>query len=255
MYKITKKELVDVINIPILVVSSSLTLYHKVRLSKADKMGNRDYYHKEFSYNSKYREPKSVSTLRLTHSSILTLESKEENSSYQDSLMINVNSRDFIVKCFKLFKKNYLKQEDLIVKINDEEKLNPQYKKGISFEPYEDRVIYLQPILLEDEKKGSTDVFVRLFLNLKRTNLSYVDITEEKFNIMKKIIKKFDFHVSGLAAITYLQSCNIGENVIQFDQIDIRNFDDIEPVNKVKKSDDAMDKLQVTNKSPANKGW
>jgi hypothetical protein len=104
MYRITKKELVESISVPIMMITKNVMLTHKVKLSRASHInGEREYFHKEFGYRSKYKEPSRATTLRLTHSSILSIENK--NTAGTESLIINTTNRDFIVKSLKLMKK------------------------------------------------------------------------------------------------------------------------------------------------------
>jgi hypothetical protein len=76
---------------------------------------------------------------------------------------------------------------------------------------------------------------------------------------MLKVIKKFDFHQSGLLAITYLQCAEIGTHEFTFAKSNITEFADMEAVSNIKQiqgSDSSLAGIEV--KKPYNritKGW
>lgn len=260
MYKLVKKEMVDTITVPILSLCKGILLVHKVRLSKPDASNNRDYYHKEFIYNSKYNDVKQVSTLRLSHSSILAIEDKGGDS--YESLIININNRDFIVKSLSKCK-TFLKQDDMFV---DSETagmiINPKYKStsAISFEPYRGKVVVVKPCVINYDEQDSI-AGIALCMNAK--TMSYIHIPADTFKTMVKVVRKFDFHVSGLLALTYLQSAEIGVHEFSYTRTNIRDFDvAIDAINTLIKRSDSDDSLSgiVSNKNDTkqilnNKGW
>lgn len=254
MYRITKKELVDAISIPIMTISRNVYLSHKVKLSKPDRQGKRDYYHKEFTYASKYNSLERLTTLRLSHSSILSIENK--NSDGMESLIINVVNRDFIVKSLSMMKK-IMKDPDLFIEKDDEYIINPKLKKqsSISFEPYRDKLILLRPCVITYENQDAID---GVAMSLDSRNLSFIEIPTETFKVLIRYIKKFDFHTSGLAALTYLQSTDIGKYEIDIVRTTIDDFDtDVEPVYRPQPSmkNDDMGGLNIKNKGEKNRGW
>jgi len=254
MYKITKKELVDSISIPIMYLGNNIILSHKVKLSRPDKLGKRDYYHKEFTYSSKYSDPKRVTTLRLNHSSILTIENKNEKS-IRESIIINISNRDFIVKSLSSIKK-ILKNPDLFIEHDEKFIVNPKLKKEsiISVSPYKDKIIIVKPCVIETD---DNDYVIGVELCLDYTNMTFIQIKLETFKSFLNIIKKFDFHVAGIAAITYLQSSEIGNHEVDIYQSSINDFDaDLEPVHSVKPKDTKLDEFVVKKKEFINnKGW
>jgi len=254
MYKITKKELVDSISIPIMYLGNNIILSHKVKLSRPDKLGKRDYYHKEFTYSSKYSDPKRVTTLRLNHSSILTIENKNEKS-IRESIIINISNRDFIVKSLSSIKK-ILKNPDLFIEHDEKFIVNPKLKKEsiISVSPYKDKIIIVKPCVIETD---DNDYVIGVELCLDYTNMTFIQIKLETFKSFLNIIKKFDFHVAGIAAITYLQSSEIGNHEVDIYQSSINDFDeDLEPVHSVKPKDTKIDEFVVKKKEFINnKGW
>ena len=254
MYKITKKELVDSISIPIMYLGNNIILSHKVKLSRPDKLGKRDYYHKEFTYPSKYSDPKRVTTLRLNHSSILTIENKNEKS-IRESIIINISNRDFIVKSLSSIKK-ILKNPDLFIEHDEKFIVNPKLKKEsiISVSPYKDKIIIVKPCVIETD---DNDYVIGVELCLDYTNMTFIQIKLETFKSFLNIIKKFDFHVAGIAAITYLQSSEIGNHEVDIYQSSINDFDaDLEPVHSVKPKDTKLDEFVVKKKEFINnKGW
>jgi hypothetical protein len=253
MFKITKKEIVDVISIPIMTLSKNVVLYHKVKLGQQDKLGNRDYYHKEFIYQSRYKNMPKVTTLRLTHSSILSIQLKDDI--YSDSLIINITNRDFFCKYLKAVNK-ILKKDDLIVKIGDTYKINSNYLSNDIIEFYKDKFIVANPILVMNEEYSEPEVMVQLCLDYK--NKSFIEIKEDRFKTMLKFIKKFDFHLAGLTAITYLQSSEIGKFEYELSKSLLEDFDDYkEPEIKLDKQESTgIDKLKIHNPGVnKSKGW
>jgi len=253
MIKVTKKELVDVISIPIMKLNNNVILYHKVKLAQQDKFGNRDYYHKEFSYQSRYKDHNRVSTLRLTHSSILSIQFKDEI--YSDSLILNITNRDFFCKYLKKINK-ILKKDDLIIKVGDTYKINSQYTSNDIVEFYKDKFITVNPILVMNEEYGEPEVMIQLCLDYK--NSTYVDIKEDRFKTMMKFIKKFDFHLSGLIAITYLQSADIGKFEYELSRTLLEDFDEHRPpeIRLDNTEHTGMEKLKTQSPSfSKTKGW
>jgi hypothetical protein len=254
MIRITKKELVDVISIPIMKLSSNVILYHKVKLSQPNKLGNRDYYHKEFTYQSRYKDTPKITTLRLSHSSILSIQFKDEI--YSDSLILNITNRDFFCKYLKKINK-VLKKDDLIIKIGDTYKINSNYVSTDIIEFYKDKFIIINPILVMNEEYSEPEIMIQLCLDYK--NKTFIDIKEDRFKTMLKFIKKFDFHMAGLMAITYLQSSEIGKFEYEFSKSLLEDFDDYkEPEIRLDNdgSNTGIDKLKLQNPGfSRSKGW
>jgi len=253
MIKITKKELVDSIAIPIMSLGQNTWLSHKIRLSKPDKFNNREYYHKEFKYISKYIDPQRVTTLKLTHSSILTIENKGDN--VRESLVINITNRNFIVKSLSAIKK-ILKNPELFIEHDGKYIVNPKLKKDsiISFKPYKDKIVVIKPCVIEAED----EYIIGVELSLEYSNMSFIRIPIETYKTFVKIIKKFDFHIAGLAAITYLQSSEIGNNEVDITRSYASDFDtELEPTYLVKAFDNNLNEFTTTKKKEIikNKGW
>jgi hypothetical protein len=253
MIKITKKQLVDVISIPIMKLSSNLILYHKVKLSQPNKMGDRDYFHKEFTYQSKYKDPNKVTTVRLTHSSILSIQFKDEL--YSDALILNITNRDFFCKYLKKIRKD-LKKDDLILKIGDNYKINKDYGTNDIIEFYKDKLITANPMLILNEQYKEPEVMVQLCIDYK--NKTFIEIKEDRFKTMLRFIKNFDFHLAGLLAVTYLQCAEIGNHEYEFTRSLLEDFDELKEPDMTlqKESNTGMEKLKL--QGPAitqKKGW
>jgi hypothetical protein len=261
MYKITKKELVDSIAIPMMTISKKVTLTHKVKLSRPNLDGSRDYFHKEFPYPSKYKDIPRVSTVRLTHSSILTIENK--NTEGADALIINVINRDFIVESLsemiKIFK-SHEEADDLFIEHEDKFIVNPKFRKysKIAFEPYQNKKVVIQPhvITYADESRGPQE---GVLLHLDSRTGTPIEIPIDVFKALIKLIDKFDFHIAGLTALTYLQSAEIGNHEIEVVRLNVLDFDtDLQPEYRVRESTNtAMNKLETRKTEPPskNKGW
>jgi len=253
MYKLTKKELVDTLSIPVMKLSSNVILYHKIRFAQTDKMGNRDYYHKEFTYDySKYKDVKRVTTVRLTHSSILSIQFKDEI--YSDALILNITNRDFLYKYLKGMKK-VLNKDDLVLKIGDTFTLNKNYISNNIIEFYKDKLICINPVLRLNEEYKEPEVMVQLCLDYK--NKTFIDIKEDRFKTMLKFIKNFDFYLAGLLGVTYLQCSEIGNHEYEFSRTLMEDFDDYkEPEIKLETETTGMEKLKLQDSRVSRtKGW
>lgn len=260
MYRLTKKELVEAINIPIFYLRKSLVLSHKVKLSTENlKGGDKDYFHKEFTYPGRVDGiTQRVSTLRLSHQSLLTLEYKEKDGDYHEPLIINTVNQTYIYKGLKYFKKKVLDKDDLLLQNADDEiYVNPAYSGIFKFSPYGVKVMGLRPILTDEGK-----LLVELCLDLK--NPVFIGITEQMFSALIRTVKRFDFHLAGLAAVTYLQAAEIGKFEINVSTVPLIDFDEenFEPVINLKtqqKKDSGIDKLKTVNSNPSmrkpNNGW
>lgn len=261
MLKITKKELVDCISIPIMSLAPSVVLYHKVKLGSTNSAtGNRDYYHNEFVYESNaYKDVKRVSTVRLTHSSILSIQFKDEV--YSDALILNITNRDFFCRYANATKKS-LKHDDLILKVGDKYKINSAYTDERLLEFYRGKFISLNPKLTYNEQLGEPEVLIEMCIDKNRS--TYIDIKEDRFKTMLKFIKNFDFHLAGLMAINYLQTAEIGVREIEFNNRSVALHEEFEetkpPEMKIPKSvqttNNSMSTLGARNSRPSvNKGW
>lgn len=253
MIKITKKDLVDVISVPVMKLSNNVILYHKVKLSQSDKIGNRDYFHKEFSYQSKYKDPNRVTTVRLTHSSILSIQFKDEI--YSDALILNITNRDFFHKYMKNIN-SVLKKDDLVLKVGEKFKINTNYVSNNIIEFYKDKLISVNPILKMNEEYSEPEVMVQLCLDYK--NKTFIDIKEDRFKTMLKFIKNFDFHLCGLLSVIYLQCSEIGNREYEFSRTLMEDFDEYkEPeIKQDKDSDMGMEKLKLQDsRFNRTKGW
>lgn len=264
MYKLTKREYVDSISIPIMSIAKNVILYHKVKLSRPNLDGERDYYHKEFTYRSKYKEPEKLTTLRLSHSSILTIENK--NSDGYESMVINITNRDFIVESFSTILPFFDDEEVKLFVENKEGRfvVNPKLRKKtiISFEANRLRLVTVRPhVIVYDE--DLYDPIEGVLINLTSQSLSSVEVPYETFKTLIRIIDRFDFHTSGLAALTYLQCAEIGKYEIDIVKTSLSDFDeDMEPVYKVKKytesENDSTSKLETRKSTPLktfDRGW
>lgn len=254
MYRLTKKELVESINIPMLFMRNQLVLTHKVKLSQ-ERMGKKDYYHKEFTYQTKIDGvTQRVSTLRLTHQSILALEHKAKDGGYTEPLIINLSNRRHIYSGFKYFKEKVLDDPDLLVEDKDENVvINPDLAGIIRFAPYGDKVIAFKPLVDEEER-----VLISICLDLK--NALFIPITEAMFMTLISEIKNFNFHLAGLAAITYLQAAESGKFEVEVGTTSLLDFEDenLEPIVNLrtkKKEEDKMNLLKTNQniKRPSNK--
>lgn len=261
MYKLVKKELVDSISIPIMPIARGVSLSHKVKLSRENREGNRDYYHKEFTYRSRYKDPPRVSTLKLTHSSILTLENKEGGG--LEALIINLSNRDLVVKSFKKMLK-FLKtfEGEVFIEKDGEFIVNPQLRKSsaLAFQPYRNKIITVRArVITYDDTERESEGGVAISLDERSVDPIVMEI--ETFRTLTKVIKNFDFHVAGLAALTYLQAAEIGNHEIEISQMNLNDFDmDLAPIymGKKKKEESSTDKLQTrTPQQPAgrHRGW
>lgn len=259
MYTLTKKELVDAISIPIMHISSGVILYHKVKLANSDKDNKRNYYHKEYSYLSKYTDQRKVSTVNLSHSSILTITNKNEDS-FRENLIINITNRDHIVKNLKKVRKLF-KRDDIFVEMPDGTiAVNPKLRKEllVKFTPYRDKVILIRPCIIVDTYEDDIIPGIEMCLDIKTKG--FIQIKLDTFKTFIKFIKKFDFHIAGLTALNYLQCAEIGKYEVDFTKVNINDFDiDLEPVSKLSntKKNDSMEGLK-TKEEPKllkNKGW
>jgi hypothetical protein len=262
MIKLTPREYVDSINTVIpLYLGRRINLTHKVRLSYADKEGKRLYYHAEFKRKSTYKDPPRVSTLRLTHSSILVLENKE-GEGYLESVVINLNNRDFFVAVCKEYIQNVLKMDDLIEYDDDDRpvKINSKYRSFQSqFQPYKGKVVTLKPCVIKREGEDHGEEGVSITLDARSYNPIQIPINT--FDTLVREVDRFDFHLAGLIAVTYLQSAEIGVHEVEISESFLTDFDvDMVPVYKEpkKQEESSISKLQTRSSLGGNhhdRGW
>lgn len=260
MIKLTPREYVDSINtvIPIW-LGRRVVLTHKVKLSYPDKEGKRLYYHTEFKGTiTKYKDPPRMSTLRLTHSSILVLENKEGEG--LETVVINLNNRDFFVSTCKDYIMQVNKMKDLFVEKDDgTEGLNPKYRSfNVQFQPYKGKVVTLKPCVITREGEDEQDEGVAITLDAR--SYTPIQLTIEVFQTLVREIDRFDFHLAGLLAVTYLQSAEIGVHEVEIKESFLTDFDvDLAPVYKEPKKQEETSTAKLQTRTPANgnhhRGW
>lgn len=184
---------------------NTFALKHVVQLSKKNKEGRRQYFHREVTYNSnKYVDKKYLKSISIDFYSYLLLEEQGKDWTDRESIMLyNVNLPNFknglreVVSWFQ--KEEY---DDLFYTEGGRLKFNPEFgnvKETIRLG--ETKSVMFRPTVIEDNF-GTLYEGVEMYVN---TNIAVGYITIDNLMAMYEIISTFNLYQSSLELINYVQ--------------------------------------------------
>lgn len=178
-----------------------------VKLGSRDKDGNRNPFHKEYTYNSTYSNVEKVTSIRRSFDYYLTIENTYKNVYIQirQQNMIMIQSVLSQVSGL-LFDENYwaIKSKKLVVKNKPQPIFvqNLPMGKWLSFE------------LIVIEYEGQYDKGIRIMLS---DESEYLDIRIDAFMGFVYFMNCLNMYQSALSIVNYLQRPVFGTNLVEFD--------------------------------------
>lgn len=205
---------IDSISDDVLHLGNGLYLRMVVKLGKKDKEGSRDYFHKEYRYNSKYIDQKNSISIKRSFDYFLLIEKKKYRDDDMDCYiqirpnnMIILNSA--ISKCVPwLFDKNLFKIRNNKLELTTRVEVVKVY--GLPLESW----IGFEPIPIYNESNDSYDKGIRIYLS---SDDKYIDISGSNFLGLVYTLNSFDMYSTAINLLNYIQRPEIGINLISFE--------------------------------------
>ena len=189
-------------------LDSSVQYKFVTRLASKDKNGNKDSFHKEYTYRSNYNNIDMVTSIKRSFDSFIVIDNFKDKDIYiqiraQNMIMLQNILNQMVGYLFdeKLWG---IKNKTLIIK----GKPSPLYmqqlpmSKWISFE------------LIVIEYNGEFDKGIRIVLS---DESKYVDVRIDVFMGFVYIMNTFNMYLASMSHINYLQRPPFGTNMITFD--------------------------------------
>ena len=181
--------------------SPEISLRFNVQLSVKNKDGNRQSFHQEYSYQSKFFDTSLSRQIRRNIDCYLSIDVKNDfNNSvsirYQNMVMLKLKLQNVVQWFTKLFK---IQDGQLcIIGKYKNEQISLDFGKCIEFEPI---------VITYDD--GKYNEGIRMYVNSKNI---WVDMDISKFMAFYYLIDTFDMYQNAIILINYLQRPDYGYN-------------------------------------------
>lgn len=214
MSEITQ-DIYEKISDEVFTLGRNTTLRFNVSLSTKDANGNRVHYHKEYKYQSKYREIENAITVRRKFDFYLSIENifKPDNGGQKEFIRIGsceiINFKIFIQTAIKWFNDEkfssmYAVKNNKLIMMGRPEDIK------LSNLPMNKYLIF-EAIVCGQENKLYPGV--RLYLSSK-TN--YVDMSVDRLMGLFYTVSTFNLYQSGQLMLNYIQRPVFGTNIVDF---------------------------------------
>ena len=194
----------------VLHLGSGLYLRMCVKLSKKNKDGNRDYFHKEYRYKSKYIDQEYSRTIKRSFDYYLLLEKKKYNDGDVDCY-IQIRPMNMIVLKSILTKCGAWLYNNEIFRLRDgkmslAKKVDMVKVYGFSL----DKWLGIEPTIVYYENTNTYDKGIRLYLS---SESKFIDITGNNFMALCYTIGNFDLYGTAINLLNYLGRPEEGTNL------------------------------------------
>ncbi len=189
--------------------NAAVILNFVVKLSKKDKNGNRNHFHKEYEYASKFIDTPMAMSIKRSFDYYFTIETTDKSVYIQIRLENMIGLQSSIKSIAQIIINDdiwALKDKRLVLK-GAFEPINIKglpMDKWLAFEPI--------PVLCSN---GSYTKGVRMYMSDYNT---FVDIDVDKFMGMVYLITTFNMYGSATTLINYLNWSDYGTNLVTFEQ-------------------------------------
>lgn len=185
-----------------------------VKLSNKDKNGNRNYFHKEYRYPSKYIDQSYNRTIKRSYDYYLLLEKK----SYADNdidcyIQIRPNNMIFIQSMLNSGI-NWL-MDDKLYKVKDRRLIiinKPNMVKSIGLPM--GLWLGIEPCVIYYENNDTYDKGIRLFLSSED---KFIDISGDSFFGLVYTLSTFNMYECSINLLNYLEKPEMGTNLLTFE--------------------------------------
>ncbi len=180
-------------------------LRHTVQVATRNKEGNRDYCHSEFTYMSnKYLDMKYLKSVRLRFNSYLSLEEIGKDWTEKEFVKIDQANIHYFIKTLKRVKKWFKKKKyDNLFVYTDETR--QELMVTLDFKDLNEtvwlgqKVIKFTPAVIHQDDGCYEGVMMCV-----GTSESFGYISFDYLEAMYRIVKNFDLHAAGMAAVNYI---------------------------------------------------
>ena len=187
-------------------LSEGTYLTFTVKLSKKDKDGCRNHYHKEYMYPSnQYLDKSTGVTIKRDFDYYLAIENKKEEIFIQIRMENMIGLNMILQNLVQILLNDNVwavKNNRLVLKGN----INP-----MSIDLPLDKWLSFEPLVLEYEQGFSKGVRIILSQNDK-----FVDLDIDKFMGLVYLLSNFNMYQSALSIVNYLNWREYGTNLVTF---------------------------------------
>lgn len=178
------------------------------RLATKDQNGNRNPFHKEYTYRSGYNDMEFVTSIKRSFDSYLVIENIKDKDVY-----IQIRAQNMIMFQHTLNQMSRYLFDDKLWGIKDKRliikgKPEPMYMQNLPMGKW------LSFELIIFEYNGQFDKGVRITLS---DSSKYVDVRIDTFMGLVYQMGSFDMYMASMAQINYLQRPPFGTNMVTFD--------------------------------------